>query len=111
VYDPSTVETTRGKVLRVERAPMAGMPDGVHVILELDGGATLVVHLGPAWFIESQPISIQTGDALEVTGSRVTADGAAVVVARKIVKGDQQLLLRNESGIPAWSGSRGRRAP
>lgn len=112
LYDASTVETARGKVLRVERVtPMRGMSNGVHVVLTLESGATLAVHLGPAWFIENQEFAIQPGDTLEVTGSRVTFEGAPALLAKRVANGDRELLLRDEAGFPMWSAARRRRGP
>lgn len=38
----------------------------------------------------------------------MTIDGRSVVVAAEVKKGDQELVLRNADGVPAW-GSAGRR--
>lgn len=111
LYDPSTVESARGKVLRVEHVtPKSGRSHGVHVVLTLDGGGTLAVHLGPAWFIEGQAFGIQPGDTLDVTGSRVTFDGAPALIARKVANGARELVLRDDAGLPVWGGGRGRGA-
>jgi hypothetical protein len=83
---------------------------GLHVIVQLDDGKTVPVHLGPAWYVERQGFAMSPDDALDITGSRVVVDGSAAVIARKIVKGDQEIVLRDESGAPEWSRGR-RRGP
>jgi hypothetical protein len=111
LYDTSTVETIHGKTVRVEHvASRTGRSEGVHVILSTEGGGTIPVHLGPAWFVDNQELIVQPGDALAVTGSRVTLDGAPALIARTIVKGEDELVLRDEAGFPAWSASRRRGA-
>lgn len=108
-YDPATVETVRGEVVRVERTqPARGTSGGVHALMRTERGETLPVHLGPAWFIESQDYILQPGDTLEVTGSRVTFDGAPALIARAVVNDRDELVLRDQAGFPAWSGA-GRR--
>jgi len=64
--------------------------------------------LGPAWYIEQLDTIIEPGDRLEVKGSRVTYHGKPAIIAAEIKKGDAVLLLRDESGFPAWAGWRRR---
>ena len=67
------------------------------------------VHLGPGWYIENQEIRIEPKDKISVKGSRITINGNPAIVAAEVMKGDQILKLRDESGFPVWSGWRGRR--
>lgn len=46
------------------------------------------------------------GDVIEVKGSRVTVAGKQVVIAAEVKKGDALLKLRDDSGVPVWSGWR-----
>ncbi|HJV35089.1 DNA-binding protein [Geomonas sp.] len=106
LYDPATVESLRGSVLEVLRmTPMKGMGAGIHLKLRTETGV-ISIHLGPAWYIERLDTRIEKGDQLEVKGSRVTLDGKPAIIAAEVKKGDQVLLLRDDSGIPAWSGWR-----
>jgi hypothetical protein len=41
-------------------------------------------------------------DKIEVTGSKVKQDGADLILAREVVKGDDTLTLRFKDGKPAW---------
>jgi hypothetical protein len=109
LYDPKTVETVTGDVVRVERmTPRVGMSQGVHVVLDTGGGKTIDVHLGPAWYIERQNTTIAPNDHLEVTGSLVTFDKKAAIIAAKIRKGKRTLVLRDDAGVPVWAGWRRR---
>ena len=106
MYDPSTVTSIRGKVMHIEQfTPMGGMRSGVCVAVQTDK-VTVSVHLGPAWYLENQDIKIEPGDKVEVRGSRVTFAGKPAMIAAEIKKGDHILKLRDEKGIPAWSGWR-----
>jgi len=68
-YDNTTTETIRGHVVRVEqtvstREPMRRTSAGVHVIMRVESGGTIAVHLGPAWFIGDQKLELRSGDTL-----------------------------------------------
>jgi hypothetical protein len=105
-YDMKTVETLSGEVLSVEQiTPMNGQSSGVHLTLKTEK-ETISVHLGPSWFIDNQDTNIEKQDQIEVKGSRIQFDGKPAIIAAEIIKGDQTLKLRDENGIPVWSGWR-----
>jgi hypothetical protein len=106
LYDPKTVETIEGDVLRVERfTPEKGCPQGVHLVLGT-GGGEIPVHLGPAWYLENQETEIQPGDKVEVRGSRVMFEGKPAIIAAEVKRGEDVLVLRDERGVPRWAGWR-----
>jgi hypothetical protein len=86
---------------------MKGMSSGVHLMVKTDKG-TLSVHLGPAWYIENQDVTIEPKNKVEIKGSRITYDGKPAVIAAEIKKGDEILQLRDDKGYPLWSGWRRR---
>jgi hypothetical protein len=107
LYDPKTGETITGMVESLDRVPSAkGRVGGVHVLVRTDG-ETVPVHLGPSWYVDGQDVKIGRGDRVEVRGSRVTVSGKAALIAAEVKKGDQVLRLRDERGVPHWSGRRG----
>jgi len=108
LYDPKTLEPISGDIVRVDRiTPMKGMSHGIHLAIKTDQGE-ISVHLGPAWFVENQDITIEPGDKVEVKGSRVTIQGKPAIIAASLRKGDETLELRDENGVPVWSGMRRR---
>lgn len=108
MYDPKTVDTVTGEVVKVDRiTPMRGMSGGVHLVLKTDKG-DVSVHLGPQWYLENQDVKIEPKDTVEVTGSRVTVQGQPALIAAEVKKGDQVLRLRDAAGIPVWAGWRKR---
>jgi hypothetical protein len=103
-YDPDSVTTLQGTATEVEVVPArGGRSGGLHLTLS-SGSAATEVHVGPSWFLEREGFRIAKGDALEVTGSLVDSDGTRFVVAREIKKGSAVIRLRDEQGVPAWSG-------
>lgn len=116
MYDPKSVETVSGEVVSVERITAKGgmmgkrmqkSRDGVHLVLKT-GKETLAVHLGPAWFIDNQPVKIAPRDKIVVKGSRIVFEGKPAIVAAQVSKGDEVLTLRDAEGFPAWVGWRRR---
>ena len=69
---------------------------------------TIPVHLGPEWYIEealaSQDIKIEVKDKIEIIGSRISYGEKPAIVAAEIKKGNKTLTLRDEIGVPFWSG-------
>lgn len=107
-FDPKTVETLEGEVLKVETvSPSRGMSPGIHVILKT-AKEEVSVHLGPQWYLERQEFSVEPKERLTVTGSRVVLEGKPAVIASELRKGDLTLALRDAQGYPAWSGWRRR---
>lgn len=106
MYDAKAVETISGQVVKVGRiTPMGGMSAGIHVVLKTDAGE-MPVHLGPAWYIERQDVKLEPGDTIQVTGARATFQGKPSIIAAEVKKGDATLRLRDDAGVPAWSGWR-----
>jgi len=106
MYDPNTVETINGEVVRVEKiTPLRDMSYGIHLIVKTEK-EEISVHLGPGWFIENQDIKIEAKDKIEVKGSRITFQGSPALIAAEVKKGEYKLRLRDESGFPVWSGWR-----
>ena len=108
IYDVRTVETLEGEVVAVERFGPEMAP-GVHLVLRA-GSETISVHLGPAWYIENQEGRIESGDGVTIEGSRVEFEGSLVLIAARVIRGEETLVLRDQNGIPIWSGWRGRGA-
>ena len=108
MYDPKTVETITGQVVKVDRiTPLKAMAAGVHMTVKTDG-EQISVHLGPGFYVENQDVKIAPKDKVEVKGSRVTFEGKPAIIAAEVKKGDETLKLRDENGFPMWSGWRRR---
>jgi hypothetical protein len=100
------VTTISGEVLAVNSLP-ARQGSGIHMDVKA-GGDVIDVHLGPSWYLDQQKTKVVKGDAIEVTGSRVTLFGKPAFVAQIVKKGSDVLALRDAAGVPAWAGQRRR---
>jgi hypothetical protein len=110
MYNPATVETVKGTVVTVvtsDREFRRMMVKGLHVDLKTEK-ERLIVFLGPEEYVGGK-ITLKAGDQIEVTGSRMNAEGKPGIIAREVKKGELTVQLRKEDGTPLWpmgSGSR-----
>ncbi|MDD2902387.1 MAG: hypothetical protein PHU44_08115 [Syntrophales bacterium] len=107
-YDLKTVETLQGIVVAAPKpTPKGGLPERAQLTLKTKQ-ETLIVFLGPGWFVEQQGLKIADLDKVQVTGSRILVQGKPALLSREVRKGDQVLKLRNDRGQPLWRGRSGR---
>jgi hypothetical protein len=106
MYDPAKVEIITGQEVSLEHAASPrGM--GMRVGFKLNTGSeTIVVHLGPQWFIDEQGVKIAAGDTVEIKGAKAERWGEKIFIAAEVKKGAEVLKLRDENGVPAWAGWR-----
>jgi hypothetical protein len=108
MYDLKSVETISGEVTSVDRiTPAKGMSGGVHMNVKTDK-ETISVHLGPSWFVEYQDVKFAAKDKVEVKGSKISFAGKPAIIAAEVMKGNDVLKLRDDAGLPVWSGWRRR---
>jgi hypothetical protein len=103
-FNPNTVETLAGQVVKVQRGPMrqGGKGNFVRFTLQTDKGP-LPVFLGPASYVDSQALKLAAGDKVEVKGSRLTGPkGRTAITAVEVMKGGQVLKLRDDQGTHRW---------
>jgi len=107
IYDPKTETTITGVIQEVKELPGPGRSTGTHLIVKA-GTEVVDIHVGPTWYLKQQKYAFAKGDSIEVIGSKVKYEGADVIVARQIKKGDNTWRLRDKQGIPLWSRGRSR---
>jgi hypothetical protein len=109
MYDPATETNLKGTIEAVTEQARGQMM-GTHLTIKT-ADETREVMLGPAKFITGKGFAFTKGDAIEVTGSRITMGAMEFVIAREVVKDGKTLTLRDKTGTPQWAGTRmGRRA-
>jgi len=103
-YNPKTTETIRGEVLNITTfSPMRGMSNGLQLKVKTDK-ETIMVHLGPLWYLQNQDVGINPGDRIDLTGSRVGLDNQQqCIIAAEVKRGDDFLKLRDKNGLPLWN--------
>jgi hypothetical protein len=95
----ATWETLSGFVVRLEADEL---------MVATDNGA-VTAHLGPEWYWETEGISLDEGDEVQVSGF-YEDDTFEVGRIENLSKG-QAVTVRDETGRPLWAGrGRGRQA-
>jgi hypothetical protein len=108
LYNPQTVTTVQGQVEDLGSYGMQGWraAPGMAIqglVLKTDKG-NITVQLGPPWYVRKQGFTLQKGDTIEVTGSKVTKDEKTVLLAAEVKKNGQTLKVRDEKGAPLFRG-------
>ncbi len=98
VYDTATETSVSGTLAQ----PPARGRMGLHLSVEETGGEKLDVRLAPQGFLAAQGVWLAQGDELEVTGSKVTVQGAPVLIAREVTTQGKTIALRDRAGKPLW---------
>jgi preprotein translocase subunit SecG len=103
IYNPQTVTTVKGTVEKLEELTMGRSMAFREFRLKTDQGS-LLVYLGPGWFLDEKKFAVKAGDAVEVTGSQVTLNNQPALIAREVKANDTTLKLRDDQGLPVWRG-------
>jgi len=102
-YNPATEAVFKGTVeeVRDRQCPVSGGM-GSHVILKLEDGTTIEVHLASTKFVKEYELVFNKGDVLEVTGSKVQFEGVDTIFAREVKRGNDMFVFRDKDGKPVW---------
>jgi len=87
----------------VGEGPSQGNADS-YVLFRTTSGEEIHLVFGPSWYLDQAGLGLTVGNALTGTGYR-ELDGDLVVAS--LVKDGQTLALRDDTGYPLWTGSRG----
>lgn len=102
LFNPGTVGTVSGEVVRVEQAPSGSGKDYcVHALLKTPQGAVTAI-LAPQSYMAKQRLAINPKDRVTVTGSQISVLNKPFLLAME-VSGDRIMKLRDSSGRPAWA--------
>jgi hypothetical protein len=108
-YDVAKETTITGTVSSVLAKPAAGMLMGSHLLLTSASG-NVDASLGLFGLRGKGALSVQSGQAVAITGVMKTVNGKQVFMARTVKVGGQVYAIRNEHGIPVTPQARLRAA-
>jgi DNA/RNA endonuclease YhcR with UshA esterase domain len=102
-YNVATEAVFKGTVQEVKdrQCPVSGGM-GSHLILKMENGNTIEVHIAPVKFVKEYELVFSVGDQLEVTGSKVNFEGVETIFAREIRRGNDTYAFRDKGGKPVW---------
>jgi TusA-related sulfurtransferase len=102
-YNASAETVYKGKVedIRDRQCPVSG-GIGSHIIMKLEDGTTIEVHMATAEFTRTVEMNIHKGDSIEVTGWKTEFEGVQTIFAREVKHGNDTFVFRAKDGTPAW---------
>jgi len=100
-YDVSSETKMNGAVEEVKLPPAGSEKEIAHLLVKI-GTETVDVYLCPKSFLDDMGVSFSKGDQITVTGSRIKQGEADLILAREVVKGTDDLVLRDAKGNPVW---------
>jgi TusA-related sulfurtransferase len=86
---------------RDRQCPVSGGM-GAHIMLKMDNGEVIEVHLATTSFTKMVEMNLKKDDAIEVTGWKTEFDGVQTIFARQIKHGENTYTFRAKDGAPAW---------
>jgi hypothetical protein len=104
-YDVATESKMKGVVEEINLPPKGSEKEAIHLIVK--GEAEPVdIYLCPESFLKDMGVTFSKGDNLGFTTSKVKQNGADLLLAREVVRGDETLVLRDDKGVPVWTPHR-----
>lgn len=102
-YDKAAEALYKATVVEVRdrQCPMSGGM-GSHLVVKLSDGNTIEVHLSATKFVKQYELTFKPGEALEITGVKVKFEDVDTIFARKIKRGTDEFLFRDNDGKPLW---------
>jgi len=102
LFNPGTVGTVSGEVVRVEQAfSGSGKDYCVHALLKTPQGQVTAI-LAPRGYMEEQALAIAPKDRVTVTGSLISVLNKPFLLVMEVT-GDRSMQLREANGRPAWA--------
>jgi hypothetical protein len=101
-WNPETVTTIRGEVEKVGHRRLPRGVKAMGMVMKTEDGKMPVL-LGPAGYLKRHEFPIDKNDKLTVTGSVVEIRGKKVMLAQKLERDTDKLILRTEKGRPMWA--------
>jgi len=102
-YNPAEEAVYKGTVddMNDHQCPVSGGM-GSHIMLKLESGTVIEVHLATVDFTKMVEVNLQKGDAVEVTGWKTKLDDVDTIFAREVRHGTDVYTFRTKDGKPAW---------
>ena len=102
-YNPAAESVYKGTVvdIRDRQCPVSGGV-GSHIIMKLEDGSAIEVHLATAEFTRMVEMNVHKGDNIEVTGWKLEFEGVQTIFAREVKNGNETYVFRAKDGTPAW---------
>jgi hypothetical protein len=104
-YDVSTESKMKGVVEEINLPPKGSEKEVIHLTVKGDAESE-DIYLCPESFLKDMGVSFSKGDNIGFTASKVKQNGADILLAREVVRGNETLVLRDDKGVPVWTPHR-----
>jgi hypothetical protein len=105
-WDGQATKSFEAKVVSFDKHDCEGCKTTyTELVVKMDD-KEMTVRLGPSWYIDKQDELLKKDDVVTIYASKVKHGDENMLVAGKIVKGDDVLVLRDKEGVPVWRGWR-----
>ena len=101
-YDASKEAKIKGSIEEIKEVTMGKGEVGVHLMVKT-ATETIEVRLCPSGYLKDFEFTLNKGQQVEVTGSKVKVEDKDVILAREVVQGNNTLTLRDKQGTPVWT--------
>jgi hypothetical protein len=100
-YDLSNEVKVKGVIEDIRDVP--GTMQGTQLSVKTDT-KTVQVYVGPGDFLKEIEVSFNKGDQIDVMGCKAPNAADEIILAREITVGSNTFTLRDDKGVPVWSG-------
>jgi hypothetical protein len=102
LFNPATVDTLFGEVVRVAQAPSGSGADYcTQAVLRTSEGDISII-LAPKGYLAKEGLTIAPKDRVTVTGSLISVINKPFLLVTEVA-GDRTMKLREANGRPAWA--------
>jgi len=102
-YNSAAEAAYKGTVedVRDRQCPISGGV-GTHILMQLENGNTIEVHLATTEFTKMLEMNLRKGGPIGVTGWKTEFGGVQTIFAREVRYGNDTYIFRAKDGTPAW---------
>ncbi len=100
-YDSANEVKITGVIEEVRDVP--GQIEGTQLVVKTDT-KTVLVRVAPTDFLKEIDTSFAKGDQVTVVGAKAPDATEEEILAREITDGSNTATLRDDKGIPIWTG-------
>jgi hypothetical protein len=100
-YDVKNEVKVKGVVEDIRQIP--GLLGGTQLAVKTDT-KTVLVYVGPTAFLKDIDATFNKGEQVEVIGCKAPDATEDEILAREITVGQNTTTLRDDKGVPIWSG-------
>ncbi len=102
-YDFATEAKLKGVVEEVKEVPNSCLGETCLLVILKTADGNVEVQIAPVDFLKDMEVTFAKGDELQIVASKVMKEGNALMLAREVTRGNNQLVLRDKKGEPVWT--------